>query len=301
MKKNKLINLIFVFNEWDLLNKRMDYYQDYVDEFIIFDLKVHGLKYKDSIINNEILELIKSITDIGFEDVIWCSKVNDIIPTKHLHNLNTKSDFKVFNHKILNWSDNLSVNRDVIGSFSFTYSSILRNKKLLNEIYNHININDNIRNNETIGYQLIGFQDDDSLSESIEFYYGQKHNPSELNFFKQNLICLDEYNKPEVLKDINSQLGGFFNIPFEPRPPKEIEIEILSDGLMIGNIYYNIETPMNYPLGDKNDFIMNESLRVIKEHFALPDDSIILKNKTENKVSVLKYSDFINCIPSKLT
>lgn len=301
MKKNKLINLIFVFNEGDLIRKRMDYYQNYVDEFVIFDLKIHGLNYFDSIKNDELIKLIKNIKGINFEDVIWCSRANDFIHPNDLHHLNTNSDFKALNHKILNWSDNLSTNRETCGSFSFTYSSVLRNKKLLDEIYNHIIIKDNIRNRDTIGYQLVGFQNIESLSENIEFYYGQKYNPSELNFFKQNLICLDEYNKPEVLKDINSQLGGFFNIPFEPRPPKEFEIDILSDGLMIDNIYYNIEIPMNYPLGDKNDFIKNESLRVIKEHFPLPDDSIILKNKTENKVSVLKYSDFINCIPSKLT
>lgn len=301
MKKNKLINLIFVFNEWDLLKKRMDYYQDHIDEFIIFDLKTHRLKYKDSIKNNEILHLIKNIENIGFEDVIWCSRVNDIVNPKHLHKLSTNSDFKVFNHKILNWSDNLSANRELMGSFSFTYSSILRNRKILDEIYNYINITDNIRSNETIGYQLIGFQDFESLSESVEFYYDKKYNISELNFFRQNLLCLDEHSKPEVLEDINSQLGGFFNIPFEPRPPKEFEIDILPDGLMIDNIYYNLEIPKNYPLGDKNDFIKNESLGVIKQHFPLSDDSIVLKNKTENKVSVLKYSDFINCIPSKLT
>ena len=52
MKKNKLINLIFVFNEGDLIRKRMDYYQNYVDEFVIFDLKIHGLNYFDSIKND---------------------------------------------------------------------------------------------------------------------------------------------------------------------------------------------------------------------------------------------------------
>lgn len=301
MKKNKLINLIFFFNEDDFLQRRIEYYQGYVDEFVIFDLKRYGIKYGDSILSNELSDLIKNIRNLNFEDIIWCSKVNDVLHPKDLNLLNTNSDFKILNHRVLNWSDNLSTNRDVTGSFSFSYSSFLRNKKLQEEIHHRQQIIDNIRNNDTVGYQLIGFQNIEGLSENVEFYYGQKYNPSELNFFKQNLISLDEYNKPEVLKDINSQLGGFFNIPFEPRPPKEFEIDILSDGLMIDNVYYNIEIPMNYPLGDKNDFIKNESLRVIKEHFPLPDDSIILKNKTENKVSVLKYSDFINCIPSKLT
>jgi len=301
MKKNKLINLIFLFNEDDLLQKRMEYYNDYVDEFIIFDLKAHGLNYNDSILSSEVTKLIKNIKNLNFEDTIWCSKVNDILHPKDLHVLNTNSDFKILNHKVLNWSDRLSKNRVVTGSFSFSYSSFLRNKKLQEEIYHRQQIIDNIRNNDTVGYQLIGFQSLETLSKNIKFYYNQNYNSSELNFFKQNLLCLDEYNKPDVLEDINSQLGGFFDIPFEPRPPKEIEIEILSDGLTIDNVYYNIESPMNYPLGDKNDFIKNESLSVIKEHFPLPDDSIVLKNKTENKVSVLKYSDFINCIPSKLT
>lgn len=301
MKKNRLINLIFFFNEDDFLQRRIEYYQGYVDEFVIFDLKRYGIKYGDSILSDELSDLIKNIKNLNFEDIIWCSKVNDVLHPKDLNLLNTNSDFKILNHRVLNWSDNLSTNRDVTGSFSFSYSSFLRNKKLQEDIYHRQQIIDNIRNNDTVGYQLIGFQNVESLSDNIEFYYGQKYNPSELNFFKQNLISLDEYNKPEVLKDINSQLGGFFNIPFESRPPKEFEIDILSDGLMIDNIYYNIEIPMNYPLGDKNDFIKNESLRVIKKHFPLPDDSIILKNKTENKVSVLKYSNFINCIPSKLT
>jgi hypothetical protein len=301
MKKNKLINLIFFFNEDDLLQKRIEYYRDYVDEFFIFDLKSNNLKYEDSILSSQFLNLIKQIGNLNFEDTIWCSKVGDIILPQDLHNLNTNSDFKIFNHKILNWSDNLSVNSDVTGSFSFSYSSFLRNKKLQEEIYHHLQTLDNIRNHDNVGFQLIGFQDPHGLIENLNFYYGLEYNTSEINFIKQNLICLDEYNRPEVLKDINSQLGGFFNIPFEPRPPKEFEIEILPDGLMIDNIYYNLEIPKNYPLGDKNDFIKNESLGVIKQHFPLSDDSIVLKNKTENKVSVLKYSDFINCIPSKLT
>lgn len=301
MKKNKLINLIFFFNEDDLLQKRIEYYRDYVDEFFIFDLKSNNLKYEDSILSSQFLNLIKQIGNLNFEDTIWCSKVGDIILPQDLHNLNTNSDFKIFNHKILNWSDNLSVNRDVTGSFSFSYSSFLRNKKLQEEIYHHLQTLDNIRNHDNVGFQLIGFQDPHGLIENLNFYYGLEYNTSEINFIKQNLICLDEYNRPEVLKDINSQLGGFFNIPFEPRPPKEFEIVTYSDGLAIDDTHYSVDVPNNYVIGTKSDFIVNESLRLIKNHFPLPDDSIVLKNKTENKVSVLKYSDFINCIPSKLT
>jgi len=42
-------------------------------------------------------------------------------------------------------------------------------------------------------------------------------------------------------------------------------------------------------------------LFLLQSHFVLDDDTLVIKNKTEDKSSVLKYSDFKNSIPSEIT
>lgn len=301
MKKNKLINLILYYNEPELLEKRKEYYKDVIDEFIVIDLKSLGISYNDTLKTYIIKDLIKSIPNLKFDDMIWLSKVNEIIPKELMSEVKTYSDFEVFNHKILNWSDNLSLNRITMGSCVFSYSSVLRNKKLFEEIEFYYTQPHNIVRNNLLGFQLIGFQPLNELSIFLHTFYGVNYTIQELLDLKLNLISVDTFNKPLVLKDISCQLGGYFNIGFEPRPPKNVNIEIDEEGVLIDGKYYTNDCPKNYPLGNKMDYIKNELLFLLQNHFVLDEDTLTIKNKTEVKTSVLKYFDFKNSIPSKIT
>ena len=57
----------------------------------------------------------------------------------------------------------------------------------------------------------------------------------------------------------------------------------------------------NYVLGTKMDYIKNELLFLLQNHFVLNDDTLVIKNKTEDKTSALKYIDFKYSIPSEIT
>ena len=226
MKKNNLINLILYNNEPELLEKRMSYYEGVVDEFIIIDIKTLGISYDEVLKSNYVKDLIKSIPNLNFDDMFWLSKVNEIIPKELIHEVKTYSDFDVYNHTILNWSDNLSLNRIIMGSCVFSYSSVLRNKKLFEEISFYYTQPYNIIRNKLLGYSLIGFQNLNELSDFLNVFYGLNFTIQELLDFKINMISVDPINKPLVLKDIHCKLGGHFNINFEPRPPKNFDVII---------------------------------------------------------------------------
>ena len=301
MKKNKLINLILYYNEPELLEKRMSYYEGVVDDFIIIDLKTLGISHNEVLKSNYIKDLIKSIPNLNFDDTFWLSKVNEIVPKELIQEVKTYSDFEVLNHTILNWSDNLSLNRNIMGSCVFSYSSVLRNKKLFEEIDFYYSQPRNITKNKLLGYNLIGFQNLNELSIFLHVFYGLNFTIQELLDFKLNAISVDPLNKPLVLKDINCKLGGHFNINFEPRPPKNFDVTIEDEGVWIDSKFYKNDCPKNYVLGTKMDYIKNELLFLLQSHFVLDDDTLVIKNKTEDKSSVLKYSDFKNSIPSEIT
>lgn len=301
MKKNKLINLILYYNEPELLEKRMSYYEGVVDEFITIDLKTLGISYNEVLKSNYLKDLIKSIPNLNFDDTFWLSKVNEIVPKELIQEVKTYSDFEVLNHTILNWSDNLSLNRNVMGSCVFSFSSVLRNNKLFEEINFYYSQPRNITKNKLLGYSLIGFQNLNELSIFLHVFYGLNFTIQELLDFKLNVISVDPLNKPLVLRDINCKLGGHFNINFEPRPPKNFDVTIEEEGVWIDSKFYKNNCPKNYVLGTKMDYIKNELLFLLQSHFVLDDDTLVIKNKTEDKSSVLKYCDFKNSIPSEIT
>ena len=301
MKKNKLINLILYYNEPELLEKRVSYYEGVVDEFITIDLKTLGISYNEVLKSNYIKDLIKSIPNLNFDDTFWLSKVNEIVPKELIQEVKTYSDFEVLNHTILNWSDNLTLNRNIMGSCVFSYSSVLRNNKLFEEIDFYYSQPRNITKNKLLGYNLIGFQNLNELSIFLHVFYGLNFTIQELLDFKLNVISVDPMNKPLVLKDINCKLGGHFNINFEPRPPKNFDVTIEEEGVWIDSKFYKNNCPKNYVLGTKMDYIKNELLFLLQSHFVLDDDTLVIKNKTEDKSSVLKYSVFKNSIPSEIT
>jgi hypothetical protein len=301
MKKNNLINLILYNNEPELLEKRMSYYEGVVDEFIIIDIKTLGISYDEVLKSNYVKDLIKSIPNLNFDDMFWLSKVNEIIPKELIHEVKTYGDFEVYNHTILNWSDNLSLNRIIMGSCVFSYSSVLRNKKLFEEISFYYTQPYNIIRNKLLGYSLIGFQNLNELSDFLNVFYGLNFTIQELLDFKINMISVDPMNKPLVLKDIHCKLGGHFNINFEPRPPKNFDVIIEEEGVWINSKFYKNDCPKNYVLGTKMDYIKNELLFLLQSHFVLDDDTLVIKNKTEDKSSVLKYINFKNSIPSEIT
>ncbi len=301
MKKNKLINLILYYNEPELLEKRVSYYEGVVDEFITIDLKTLGISYNEVLKSNYLKDLIKSIPNLNFDDTFWLSKVNEIVPKELIQEVKTYSDFEVLNHAILNWSDNLSLNRNIMGSCVFSYSSVLRNNKLFEEIDFYYSQPRNMTKNRLLGYSLIGFQNLNELSIFLHVFYGLNFTIQELLDFKLNVISVDPLNKPLVLKDINCKLGGHFNINFEPRPPKNFDVTIEDEGVWIDSKFYKNDCPKNYVLGTKMDYIKNELLFLLQSHFVLDDDTLVIKNKTEDKSSVLKYSVFKNSIPSEIT
>ena len=143
-----------------------------------------GISYDEVLKSNYVKDLIKSIPNLNFDDMFWLSKVNEIIPKELIHEVKTYGDFEVYNHTILNWSDNLSLNRIIMGSCVFSYSSVLRNKKLFDEISFYYTQPYNIIRNKLLGYSLIGFQNLNELSDFLNVFYGLNFTIQELLDFK---------------------------------------------------------------------------------------------------------------------
>lgn len=335
MSKKQIFDIVLVFNEYDLLEQRLKLLDNHIDKFVIYDFGLGGKNYSSSKIIH--IKTHKSFLDPDFdlasetvklldaktlyvEDILMFSKANEIPNINELlnklHLINTKP--LICKQKKLFWVNNFVSKKDHFGTFAFTYSDLIRNKKIYKSMLNPITpitINYSLID---CGWQLNGFQTLEDFKDATNFWSNK--NVSVEEFF-EIFSGLKDLNQ-ELLLHYNPNLPNSFN-EFQQKPvvreSKKLTItcnkEIFNQGkeltLLIeegkivsnNNFEHSFTVPSNNYY-DVNDFEIsyskNETIKALQKLGILNHDIITFhKKETLDEVS-LTYQEFLNFVPSEL-
>lgn len=204
MKKNKIIDLVFYFNEREMLHKRLSYLSDIVDITIIVNYgKKINKNYGDNVYQINIDEPYNLKTNKVFEKIISIfgekyfkyydnfifSKVFEIPSIECLHNEISKIESEpnyIFQKKLM-WD---RFHKSCVyhpGPVLFKYNQLQISKDILNyfEACKSDLTQMGIKN--TCGWNLQLIQDNDEILKSIKFWYGIDIPYNDLKFYRESL------------------------------------------------------------------------------------------------------------------
>lgn len=330
--KQKIFDVIFFYNEVELLNKRIEYMGNYVTKFIILNFgPIHLNTYQDNVqvfklnfrktpfFRNNFLEYVFylfDLEDVKYDDFFIFSKVNEFPNLESLLNEIDPKSFVplVLNHTNYAWSHKLQSKETYFGSRIFQYTNFLQNNHLYHSLYNknpllwEAQIIDN-------GFRLFGFGSLETLEQSKNFWYDESsHNQANFsNLLDQhNSINYDEKIVYHTLIEDTTVPVQFHSLSHEIR---NLEKSILFIDLTVSDneIHYNFNGQqnieiINYPsrvlYSKKNyedflsDFKKNEVLRILN---SLPTESIQhVEIKKTTETVVFNVVEIINSVPSEL-
>lgn len=335
MNNRKFFDVILVFNEYNLLEERMQLLQPYVEKFVIIDFGtgcknysstnvIHFKACKDFLSSNfdlvyEVIKIIDS-KKLYVEDVLMFSRANEIPNMVSL--LNNSDLFYIkpihFQQKKVFWQTNMISPKLHFGAFAFTYSHYLLNKKLHE---NFQNLKTPIPVNQSTmdcGWQLNGFQSKAELKKAFEFWNDQEITEDKLKELHSGLLDFDN----NLLIEIEEELPPQFSKYQKKEKIRESKAIILtsdlrffqkSNGLTLlieknkitsnNGHEFEFTTPSTEYYENQNvslAYAKNQTLKVLSYFNSLPHD-IIICHKKENLGEVeLTYQDFIKKIPSEL-
>lgn len=330
--RQKIFDVIFFYNEVELLNRRLEYLSPFVTEFIILNfgpihlntiqdnVVIHKLNFrKKPFFKNNFLEYLFYLfdfEDVKYDDFFLFSKVDEI---PNLQTLIDELDPKNFvplilNHKSYAWSHKLVNSENYYGTRVFQFTNFLQNKSLHTSLYhsNPLMWKANILDN---GYKLFGFQPMDILIGSQNFWFENtsKQNENLYKLFEHfQSISWDEKVLNHNLQE-NSELPNLFHdLSYEFEETKKFELFIDLDyrdnqiKYLFGNKEYvhEIEFPHKTIYSEKKytdfleDFKKNEVLTIVKKYLTSSVESVKIKKTTETVV--LTVEEIINSVPSEL-
>jgi hypothetical protein len=330
--KQKIFDVIFFYNEINLLDKRIEYMGNHVTKFIILNFgPIHLNTYQDNILvykmsfrktpffrNNflEYLFYLFDFDDFKYDDFFIFSKVDELPDLESLFSeINPKSFIPlVLNHTNYAWSHLLQSKESYFGSRIFQYTNFLQNTHLHHSLYNN---NPLLWNAQIIdnGFRLFGFGSLETLELSKNFWYDESpHNKTNfLNLLDQhNSINYDEKIIHHTLVENTLVPIHFHSLSHEIKN-SEKSILLLDLAVSDNEIHYNFNGQqnieiINYPsrvlYSDKNyedfqsDFKKNEILRILKK---LPIENIKhIEIKKTTETVVFDMEEIINSVPSEL-
>lgn len=177
MKKNKIIDIIFVGDNEDVLNFRIKELYDYIDNFIIINHNESGYQNNDSKVRilktgpidfntfepqphlNDILEECLKDLDMRLEDIIMVSNYNEIPDLEFLDEIIQELTYNpiYLEHIVFNWSFNyVSVER-LKGTYIFDFAFYLRDYERIERLMKYKNKNFFMGNTIKNGWCLLGF------------------------------------------------------------------------------------------------------------------------------------------------
>jgi len=319
MKNSKVYDIIFYFNEKELLQKRIIYLQSVVEKFIIINfgsethfpdntVVINNYKSKFSFFQKDFLnELIENenLKFIGRYDYLLFSKTKEIPSLDFIEEIKKTQNLNVITcvHTNFHWNTLMESPHIHLGTRVINVTAILQKK----DLYKEFRLNNpfmNVRaNSQKTGWSLNGLQEESQLIDCINFWGPEKVKDliteKGIQYFKENHLSLDIPQKvirlftskvgvPEVLSNTNL---------VERRNSKDFFI-CLED--------YEINIPKKVLYGDysysdfREVFKKNEVLRILKKEMLFPDDKVHIKEKTELEYSVFTYSQILEGIPSEM-
>jgi hypothetical protein len=319
MKNSKVYDIIFYFNERELLQKRISYLQSVVEKFIIINfgsetdfpentVVINNYKSKFSFFQKDFLnELIENenLKFIGRYDYLFFSKTKEIPSSDFCEEIKKTQNLNVIYciHTNYHWNTHMESPHIYVGSRVINVSTILQKKDLYKE-FRLNNLFMNLRaNSQKTGWVLNGQQEESQLINNINFWGPEKVKglmiEKGLEFFKENHLSLDIPQKVTKLITSKVEVPKVLsnNKVIERRNTKEVFI-CLED--------YHIDIPRKVLYGDYSysDFVQifkkNELLRILRNEMLFPDDKVNIKEKTELEYSVFTYSEILEGIPSEM-
>lgn len=330
--EGRVFDVIFFYNELDLLNRRIDYLTPYVTKFIVLDFGHTGLySHRDDTLvykmnfrkgpffrNNffEYLFFLFDFEEFLFDDIFLFSKVNEIPNLSELENELSQNIFDpiTLRHQTFGWHPNLKSNETHIGVRIIRYTNYLQNKLISKQLFNK---NPLLHNSETIynGYHLFGFNELSQFIESQKFWLEDDF-PYHLDFnlLKSQHNIFDEEGQIKHVEetDFSSLPSLFHDLSFFEMSDElyDLEIDLTVQENQIKYIFNGRESfePINYPkkvlYSDKpyeqflQDFRKNEILRILSNLPYTKIDNVLIKKTTETVV--FKISELMESVPSEL-
>jgi len=328
----RIFDIVFFYNELDILNRRINLLRPHVSHFIILnfgdidlfpeeaDVTIYKMRFKRGpFFSNNFFEYLFFLFDFDefkYDDFFFFSKTTEIPDVQNLLPfLNVKSfEPLILSHTNFSWSPNLVAKQNFYGTRVVQYSNILRNEQLKSQLYrpNPLQWDVEIVNN---GYRLFGFGNFEEIVSSEQFWYDYLENEN-INFLKLQ----EDHNS----LDWDGQIIHHFfeestNFPEHLLPLVNYEIQKGEMKLFVdltiegSNIMYfwdgaeqnhYFEYPQTILYSNKSfeefliDFKKNEILTLIKMLPYTRIESVEIKKTTETVV--FETFELLNSIPSEL-
>lgn len=145
--KRKIVDIFFYNGELELLNFRIQELSPFVTVFVVVEL-FGGVSYinKDIIHISSKGDIISSFDDItktifelnlSFEDIVIVSNVNEVPDLSNLEEIIKDIDYGtiILNHQKFVWNIEYVDSKNILGSMVFLFTTILQNKKIIEQTY----------------------------------------------------------------------------------------------------------------------------------------------------------------------
>lgn len=330
--ETRIFDVIFFYNEVDLLNKRIEYLRPDVTKFVVLnfghiflnaeadDVVIYNMKFKKGpFFRNNFFDYLFFLFDFDefiYSDVFFFSRVNEIPNLIELKDRLNKNLFEptILSHKSFGWHPNLVSPKSHWGSRIIKFTDYLQNKSISKNLFNentllsHIDVVEN-------GFYLYGFSELYQTVETEKFWLEDKF-PNYIDFqlLKSQHNMIDENGTIQHLQKIEVSTLPilFYDLSqFEfSGELYDLEIDLSRD---IDEIAYTfnsryivekIELPKTVLYSDKpydlflEDYKKNEILRLLHQ---LPNSkigSVTIKKTTETVV--FNSSELIISVPSEM-
>ena len=338
IKKKRVFDLVFCFNDKEILKSRYRYMHNFVDYFIFikFDDDTNNLNDKVMVIDyyddyrsfnesnfKELINSLDSIFSFDLEDIFFISKSFEI------PNLDSISDcIKQLNYTPiiceqtqLMWDHKNISKTKTLGTQIFSYSQYLYIKNIFEYMQNsllHINHNDKLCES---GWNISTFSDLDSFIKNTMFW--NNLGVSEYEIIDSYFTGYDFRNN-KIIYDNNIDVPIVFQSLIQKPEQRDGLKVVISDDIsnlefgdykiLITDVQQNIDNIICYRIvyppkvlyGEKSyvdfklDYKKNEILRIFQTLKLIDEDEIHIKINSERSGSefICKFSEIKNGTPS---
>jgi hypothetical protein len=318
-------DIVFYFNEENLLEQRIEYLKNVVHKTIVFNFGFDRLPSSDSFFEVQIHKSFESFIKNDFkktlvdlisescfpEDILVISKTFEI-PSLEVLKVYCENYFgtpKKINHDLYFHNVHLKSKYKHIGSSILRHTDFIITSNLYDTLYNHniVKFQKNILLEG--GFALLNFDDPTKSLTSLKFWFSKLYgtlNEEDLSKLVDGECHIYKIPRVSKLLKINNEDLKFISKNIERPIPKNIFVEIGIPYKIItdfGIKYFNISIPKDHYYESEEyekDFLKNELLVILKNELLNDEDNIILKTKTVGDSTVFKYKDLKNSIPSDI-
>jgi hypothetical protein len=335
----RIYDVIFYFNEKEILESRVEFLSSFVDEVIVFNFGFDNLDTTDCItfnvdksysdfVKDDLKKIIQEHLQnkiVSFEDIFIFSKTFEIPKTDSIlyYKENIYSGPKFLNHNVYVHSPKTRSLYKEIGSCFMRWGDILvsnvypliHSKKLYD--FEKYDLLDG-------GLTFYNFMNVDKSLSSLKFWYGDiflKVLTEDIIDMENKNIFLFGHNKKNILIEDPCSECEMFTKKFENIQPKNVLIRFDEPKKIKGNFFkqvyitydeiYDSEIDIHRVIKPSSqfyeserfteDYLKNDILSFLNTLSLRNFDEIYIKTKTEDKPSVFTYEFMKNSIPSDIT